>query len=198
MKARSGRLIYSFFEPIKLHKNFSIIMIVCAGISLAVGVYSGIYFNNGSILVNFSNVYYVKYLSGSSGFASLFFSTFFTLLLFSLIIVLTGGKKYLMPIGIIFYLYFVYVQFTTITSIMLVYGVLNTLLVAILLIVNTLLYVLLMLIILVLCLEEQRNNCYFQNIWKVVLPVAVLLCVCCFVGSLSVLILKNFIIILVY
>ena len=164
---------------------------------MVLGVVGGIQLNNSMFPQDFSNVSYVKFLKGSTGFAGFFFSALLTILVFCLIIYFCCCKRILWPIGILFFLYFVYVQTVTIISVSTEFGFFNTIILVIYLIVVSLVYFTLFLLFVVCCCD-CCGHMYFSTASKTVLPVLLCFIMVILINVLFLMILKGFVIILVY
>lgn len=191
----------SFFNNIsnvcKRHKILTTGLIVGIVASMILGIIGGVQINNSMFPQDFSNVSYVKFLKGSSGFAGFFFTSVFTVMIFTFIIFITSCKKYLLPIGILFFMYFVYTQTVTIISISIEFGFFNTIILVVFLIIISLMYFILLLLITVQCCDCV-GPMYFRLAFKSIIPLLITLTVLILVNVLFLMTLKNFVIILVY
>lgn len=190
----------TFFSNIsnscKRHKLLTVGLIIGIVISLVLGIVGGVQLNNSMFPQDFSNVSYVKFLKGS-GFATFFFSLLFSILIFALIIFISCCRKIFIPIGILFFMYFVYAQTVTIISVSTEFGFFNTLILVVFLIIVSLIYFSLLLLLMVQCCDCS-GPMYFRIALKSILPLLVCIALVVLVNVIFLMILKNFVIILVY
>ena len=166
-------------------------------VSLILGIVGGIQINKSMFPQDFSNVSYVKFLKGSSGFAGFFFTSLFTVLLFTAIIYVCGCKIFLIPIGVLFFMYFVYTQTVTIISISIEFGFFNTIILVVFLIIISLIYFAILLLITIQCCDCM-GTMYFRTALKNIFPLIIILSLIVLINVLFLMTLKNFVIILVY
>lgn len=181
----------------KRHKVLTIGLILGIIVSMILGVVGGIQINNSMFPQDFSNVSYVKFLKGSTGFAGFFFTSIFTIIIFVAIIFVTSCKKFLIPIGILFFMYFVYTQTVTIISICTEFGFFNTIILVVFLIIISLFYFAFLLLITVQCCDCV-GPMYFRLAIKSIFPLLIALALLVLINVLFLMTLKNFVIILVY
>lgn len=193
-----NRFYYSLFDPIKKHRQFVSFMIIIIGVCIFCAVLAGIKFSNSSLLISFSNVVIVKFLRGNSGFGGMLFSNLFTLAIFSTIIICSCCKKYTISIGIFFYAYYVYAQTLTLIAFVLEFGIINTLVIAFCLLIFMICTLFLLLELFVICLEIQHDYLYFKQSFMHCLPILSLVCALLVFESIVFLVLRNYIIVLVY
>lgn len=193
-------MFYNIVYCIKQKKALYITFIILAIVMLIIGVITAINFGSSSPL-NLSNIPYIRFLRGNSGLFSLIFNLIISSLIVYLIILLCCSVKFLIPLAIIFYLYFIYSLGVIFTSILLIFGVFSTLILLILLLVFFTIEIILYTAILceLLC---QTKNCYFKNCFNpkqgcnLYLSLILLVTILCFCIILSCL--KSYIILLVY
>lgn len=155
----------SVLESIRIKKSLFILLCLLSIIISIFAVISAINLDGGVLPIDLSNITYIRFLSGNCGFMFLIIGSVLNLLIFYLAIFLCCSKKFLFPIAIIFYLYFVYSQVMIFTSIILIYGFFNTFILLMLLLVYLLaLFFILMLII--LCLTGLNGSGYFSSCFK--------------------------------
>ena len=147
----------------KRHKGFMIFLITMIIICIILGVFAGIKINHSLFPQDFSNVLYVKFLKGSTGLSGFLFSQVFTLFFFISIILLCTTVVYLMPIAILFFLYFVYAQTVTIISICMEFGFFNTLILLVILVAVAFCYFFLFSLIFLVCLNNCGTPKYFST-----------------------------------
>lgn len=198
MRTLFSMVFGSAFLACKRHKVLLIFMLFMIVVCIILGVFAGIKINHSLFPQDFSNVLYVKFLKGSTGFSGFLFSQIFTLSFFILIILICSVTFYLMPISILFFLYFVYSQTVTIISISMEFGFFNTLILLVLLILVSFCYFFLFCLIFLTCIDNCGVPKYFSVCFKEIFP----LILACFVIVLSITIiltiLKKFVFILVY
>ncbi len=157
---------------------------------------------NGSVLpIDLSNIAFIRFLRGDCGFVFLLIGSILNLLLFYFAILLCCCKKFLCPLAYLFYFYYVYSQVMIFTSIILIYGMLNALILLLLLLLF-MLAVFALLILTILNLVELPSNCYFSAcfnpresciIWIFLVLILLTVFFCVIEG-----ILKSFVILLVF
>ena len=189
---------YNIFEPIKRHRTFVGLMLIIISACIFCAIMAGIKFNKSSLLISFSNVTIVKFLRGSSGFGGMLFSNILTLSIFAIIIILSCCKKYTISIGIFFYAYYVYAQTLTLIAFMLEYGIINTLVIAFCMLLCMLVSIFLLLELFLVCIEFQNEYLYLKNALHTCLPILIVMYLVLIAQSLIFLVLRNYVIVLVY
>ncbi len=192
----------SFAETIKRKKALFVILLVLTITMIVLSVFSAISISNGSFNIDLNNVPYIKFLQGKSGLPAFIFNCLMVVGLICIAIVVCFAKPYFAWLGVIFYLYFVYSQAVIFVSIIMIYGFFNVIIILILLLLLLLLeFALLMLIILeVSCLCNQPNyfnNCFNFSTSKLLLYTIILLCLVV-AFCLITMILRSFVVLLVY
>jgi len=193
-----NRFSYPLFDPIKKHRTFVIFMIILIGVCIFCAVLSGIKFSNNSLVINFSNVSIVKFLRNSSGFGGMLFTNIFSISIFCVIIICSCCKKYTISIGIFFYLYYVYSQVLTLIAFILEYGIINTLVVSFCLLVGMVITFFLLLELFVICIDFQNEHLYFKYALSHCIPILIFILIVLVSQGIIFLVLRNYIIILVY
>ena len=193
-----NRFSYSLFEPIKKHRAFTSFIVVLIGACIFCAVLSGIKFSNSSLVINFSNVSIVKFLRDSTGFGGMLFTNLFSISVFCIIIISSCCKKYTISIGIFFYGYYVYSQVLTLIAFVLEFGIINTLVISFCLLIGMLITFFLLLELFVVCIDFQNEHLYFKAALSHCLPILIFISIVLVSQSLIFLVLKNYIIILVY
>lgn len=191
-----------FGETIKRKKALFVVLLILSIAMIVLSVFSAIGINNGSSSINLDNVPYIKFLQSKSGLPAFIFNCIMAIGLIYISIVVCFVKPYLAWLGVIFYLYFVYSQALIFVSIIMIYGFFNVIIILILLLMLLLLeFALLMLIILeVCCLCNQPNyfnNCFNFSTSKLLLYTIILLCLVV-AFCLIMMILRSFVVLLVY
>ena len=195
-------LFFKIFENVKIKKGYFILLIFLTIISIVLGVVAAINFGGGIFTIDLSNISYIKFLQGNAGFMSFIFSMILSLVIFFSAILICNWKTFLLPLGIVFYLYLVYSQAVIIVSLVLIYGILNCIIFALLLVLYCFLvwFVFLILMLEVDCLRME--SCYFKTCFSFqrsrVLLFLILLALLTFVFGMVLLILKNFVVLLIF
>lgn len=195
--------IFGYFaETIKRKKALFVILLVLTITMIVLSVFSAISISNGSFNIDLNNVPYIKFLQGKSGLPAFIFNCIMVVGLIYISIVVCFAKPYFAWLGVIFYLYFVYSQAVIFVSIIMIYGFFNVIIISILLLLLLLLeFALLMLIILeVCCLCNQPNyfnNCFNFTTSKLLLYTIILLCLVVSFCLIT-MILRSFVVLLVY
>ena len=193
-----SRFSYAVFEPIKKHRRFVSFMVIIIGVCVFCAIMAGIKFSNSSMLISFSNVVIVKFLRGSTGFGGMLFSNMLTIGVFAIIIMCSCCKKYTISIGIFFYAYYVYAQTLTLIAFMLEYGIINTLVIVFCMLLCMVVSLFLLLEIFLVCIELQRETYYFKGAIQNCIPILAGIIVLLLLESIVFLVLRNYVIILVY
>lgn len=186
------------FASCKRHKIITIWLIIALVTSIVLGVIGGIQINHSAFPQDFSNVGYVKFLRGSTGFTGFIFAEIFTILVFVLISLFACCKIWSFILGVLFFMYFCYSQTVTIISISMEFGFFNTIILLIFLVIISLIYFYLYLIILVECFDTIGAPNYFSSCFSVVWPLIIAILITSLINAIFLMILKNFVFILVY
>lgn len=182
-------------------KAMFIVFIILAVVMLVVGVISAVNFNTGVLAIDLGNITYVKFLRGSSGFFSLIFNTIIASIIIYAIMLVCCCKKILVPIAVIFYLYFIYCMGVVFTSILLIYGFFSTIILLILLLAFYVCEIFILTILLCELITINKTN-YFRNCFSnqascaIVLSTMLLILIVSFCIILACL--KKYIILLIY
>ena len=196
-----GNVFNSIFYSIKAKKVLFTFLIILSLIAAVLATVSAVNLSGSVLPLDLSNIAFIKFLKGETGFAFLLTGTLVNLLLFYGIIFLFCSKKFLFPLAIVFYLYFVYSQVMIFVSIFLIYGFFNTLVLLLFLLVYYLTtFLILSLIVIYLsnicgagyfkcCINKNESNLIFLTI--LLLAVSLIFCV-------IITILKSFVILLIY
>ena len=195
---RYVRFSYPLFEPLKKHHKFTGFMLVLICSCIFCAILAGIKFSNSSLLISFSNVTIVKFLRGTSGLGGIIFNNILTLSIFSTIIILSCYKKYTISIGIFFYAYYVYAQTLILIAFMLEYGIINTLVIAFCMLLCMTITIFLLLELFLICLDFQNEYLYFKSAFRACIPILIFISLTIVVQSLIFLVLRNYIIVLIY
>ena len=122
-----------YFDCLKKQRGYLVLLIFGTLMAVVLGVISAINFGDGLFTINLDNIAYIRFLKDDCGFMSMFFGLFLSLSIFFLISFVCHLKPFLVPISLLFYLYLVYSQVVIFVSIILIYGILNCIILAILL-----------------------------------------------------------------
>lgn len=190
----------SIGETLRAKKGVFVGLVVLSIVAIVLAVVSAVHLNGSVLPIDLSNIAFIKFLRGNCGFLFLIVGSVLNLTIFYFAIVLSCSKKFLFPLAILFYLYFVYSQALIFTSILLIYGLLNALIILILLLVYLLVAFCLLMLIL-LCLFEACPNgigCFFKPSECNLIALTIALVVATFVFCVLTSILKSFVILLVF
>lgn len=196
------RIFSPLFECVRRKKGFFIFLIIATLAVAVFGVFSAINFDGGILSFDLSNVPYISYLRGDSGLVAFIFGMLFSVFLFYAAIVLFSSKGILFPLALVFYFYLVYSQIMIFTCIILFYGFLNVLVLLIFLLVFILLEFLLFIIILCELINLTNCKCYLKSCYSpnqsCLLVTTILLSALIIVFCFVLMILKSFVILLVF
>ena len=189
------------FDCLKQRKSYFIILLFLSLTSIILGVVAAINFSGGLFVVDLSNIAYIRYLKGG-GFMSMIFGLMLSLMVFVFVVIICNKKSFLAPLGLIFYLYLVYSQAVIITSIILIYGILNCLILAIILLIYTCIIWALFILILceISCLDKKDNyfRCCFSFHKSKVALFLLLMLITTLIYAFILLILKSYVILLIF
>ncbi len=195
------RLFSNILDTIKRKKAMFILLIILTIAVCVLAVYSAINFDNGIISLDIGHVSYVKFLKGA-GFMSFLFNSMLVTIIFAAIIWVCCLKRFLLPFGFLFYLYFVYSQVVIFVSLILIYGFFNVLVLMLFLIVFLLFEFLIFMLILLDLTNVCGSSCYFKDCFNLnTCSFKLLIClllILIFLFCLLLMILKSFIILLVF
>ena len=196
------RIVNGFFDCIKRKKVYFVLLIVAAILAIVLGVIAAINLSDEALTSSLSNIAYIRFLKDEIGFVSMIFTLVLSLCIFFSIIFLCHWKSFLIPLGFLFYLYLIYSQIVIFLSMILVYGIFNCIIFAVLLLV----YILSVWFVFVLIVLElscfTNSHSYFKDCCSMtrakVLMYFIIMMVATVIFSLILLILKNYIILLVF
>ena len=192
---------FGLFDCVKRKKGYFIFLVIFSLIAIVLGIVASINFGGGVFAVDLSNIAYIRFLQGG-GFMSMVFGLMLSLLVFFIAIILCHIKSYLVPLGVLFYLYLVYSQTVIFMSIILIYGILNCIILAVLLLVYTIIIWAIFLLVTCEVASLTNNSGYFRCccstkeskvVWYLLLLIALT-----FVFCLIMMILKNYVVLLIY
>ncbi|MBE5741223.1 MAG: hypothetical protein E7351_01670 [Clostridiales bacterium] len=197
-----SQIFSSLFDCIKRKKGFFIILVLGAIVAIILGVFAGMNFSSGVFTIDLGNIAYIKFLKGDTGFVSMIFSLILSLGIFFLIIVVCGCKLFLIPLGVVFYLYLVYSQTVIFISVIMIYGFFNCIILAVLLLVYILFLIFLYTLVLTECVCIMRGGSYFKTCINLreckVLIYFLLVIIATLVFTIIITILKSYVILLIY
>ena len=191
----------NLFDCLKRRRGVVLILGTLTILSIVLGVISAINFNGGIIVIDFNNVTYIKFLQNDGSVGMLIFGSLLSVGLFYLIVLLCCSKKFLLPLAILFYLYLIYSQAVVITSVLLIYGLFNTLILLLVLIIYVLALAFAFILLICQCIEICGMPFYFRSCFNKnsgVLVSSIMLLAIIFVFCLIVWILKSYVILLVF
>jgi len=197
-----NKILGSIKETIKQKKSLFIILVLLTIAISVLAVYSAISFNSLAITLDIGNVAFIKFLRGDSGIVGFLFGALLTCLVFYAIILFCCCKKSFFLVAIVFYLYFVYSQMVIFTSIMIIYGFFNVI-ILILILIAFLVCEFLLFILLILELQKICGSvCYFKDCFNKnlcnVLAISILLVAINMFFCILLILLKSFVILLVF
>ena len=188
------------FGCLKRNKGYFVFLLILTISMMVIAVISAINFDGGILSINFTNVPYIRFLKDECSFISLIFSLILTIAIILLPIFICHCRKLLYIISLIFYCYFIYSQVVILTSIILIYGFFNTLILIIVLSIY-LLTIVFLLILIMTELSLHSGSGYFQCCFNgnnnfILLSIILILSIVLF--SLILTILKSFVMLLIF
>ena len=195
------RIFSNFFACVKKRSTFFTVLCVLTTVAIVLGVIGAINFDGAVVSIDLANVVYIKFLKGDSGVVFFIFGSILSIAVYYLIVLMCCSKKFLYPLAILFYLYMIYSQAVIFTSILIIYGIFNTLVLLLVLLIYIFILALLFMLIIVDCVDicdspfylkscfDRTTNVFFYSIAVLLLSVSM---------CLIVWILKSFVILLVY
>ena len=194
--------LIGLFECARKRKGYICILIVLSLLAIVLGVIAAINFGGKDLTINLSHISYIRFLKGDCGFVSMMLGMILSLAIFFSIIVICHCKTFLLPFGVMFYLYLVYSQAVIFVSIILIYGIFNCLILIMLLLIYSIVIWLVFELLLCELAELLNSYSYFKSCFSFkesrVLLWLILLCVLTLLFSLILLILKNYVILLIF
>lgn len=193
-------ILHSVIEAIKARKGFFILLLVSSVGMIILGVISAINFDGGVLVIDLDNVTFVKFLKDDCGFAFLIFGSLINIIIFYTVILSCCCKRYIIPLSIIFYLYFAYSQAVIFTSILLIYGFFNTIILLILLLIYVISNIVLLMLLICLCVENSHCHNYFSTCFhrQEIIHLSLMLLIVNISFCIILSILKSFVILLIY
>lgn len=196
-----GHIFGGLFDCVKRKKGYCLFLIFLSVVAIVLGVIAAI--NFGSVLtIDLSHISYIKFLSGNCSFASMLFGLLLSLIVFFCVILLCHWKKFLLPFAVVFYLYLVYSQAVVFMSIVLIYGIFNCIILAVLLLAYSIMVWTIFLLLMCEFLWLNKSYSYFKTCFSLkeskVLIYLFFLCILVILFSLILTILKNYVILLIF
>lgn len=184
------------------HRAWLCFVFFVVAVSIFTGLISAIKFYNGVLPVSFSNVAFLNYLKGSTNFAMMLATNLLSTTLFVGVVFVTFGSVWSRPLGVVFLMYYIYVRIITIVSLLLCYGFINTLILFLCLLAFSAMYILLFCWLTVNSLDIcSQSGAYFRECMHrsySTLHIFVLFAFCVLAEAITMCVLKNFLIILIY
>ena len=197
-----GKFLFKTRDLVQQRKKFLWFLIILSVLVAVLAVVFAVNKPSDIYEVKLTNIAYIQYLAGSSGVFSTIIKMSLSLLIFLSLILVCGARKIFFPMAVLFYLYFVYSQIFVFMNLMFYYGFANCVILLLLLIGHTVANCSLFIFILI----EQTTICgrrgYFGLLFKIsessILIYLILMILLCVLFCLVLLILKSFVILLVF
>lgn len=190
------------FDCVKERKGYFVFLIILSVVSVVLGVIAAINFSGETYTINLSHIAYIKFLGGHCGFASMIFSLILSLLVFFIVLLICHLKIFLYPFGLIFYMYLVYSQTVVFMSVIITYGILNCIILAVLLLIYSLLVWCLFLFLMCEILKYFNKPNYFRSCCSFkeskILVYFLLMLLVTLIFALVLTILKSYVILLIF
>lgn len=192
----------NLFSCCKQKRGYFIFLIIATLVAVILGVWIGLSSSGSWYEIDLGNIVYLKFLKNETSFIYLIFGTILSIGIFFGIILVTSCKWFLVPIAVLFYMYMVYSQAMVFMCIIMFYGFFNCIILSLFLLVYLL--ALFMLFILAMLEMSLLTNCndYFSccfNFKKSCLVIDIILLLTLIVAfSIILLILRSYVILLVY
>ncbi len=195
-----NRFFVGMFNCIKRKRGYCVFLCILTLGAIVLGLIGAVNMN-GELTINLNHIAYIRFLRGS-GFMTMFFGLFLSVCVFFLLILLCNCKYWLIPFGVVFYLYLVYSQTVIFLSIILIYGILNCIILAVFLLIFSLLtWFMFLLIMCELALHcnstPYLKTCFTPRLSKIVWYLAMLV-ILIFLFTITLTILKNYVLLLVF
>ncbi len=191
----------NFFACVRRRTGFFVLLVVLTLVVIVLGVIGAINFDGAVVSIDLTNIVYIKFLQGECGVVFFIFGSILSIAVFYAVVLVCCCKKFLFPIAILFYLYMIYSQAVVFMSILLIYGIFNTLVLLLALLVYIILLALIFMLMITECLEICNSPFYFKSCFDrttCVLIYSIALIILAFSLCILVWILKSFVILLVY
>ena len=157
-----GNMFSTFFDCVKAKKGYFVFLLLVTLVVSGFGVFAAINFSSQVLSVDLTNISYIMFLKNQCSLVSMIFRLLFSVAIFFAVVLCCFSKPWLVPLGVLFYLYFVYSQVAVFVSIVLVYGFLNCIILMLFLIVYilALLFIFLLFMCELFCIAD--NDRYFS------------------------------------
>ena len=197
-----GNFVVKIKSSLRQYKILLILLALITVLAIVLGVIFALNTPSDVYEVNLSEIAYIKFLSGKSGLMSMMFKMWLSLLIFLILIIVCGIKRFLFPLGVVFYLYLVYSQVFVIMNVVFLYGFFSCLILLMLLIIYTIINSILFMFVFVELWKIGGKPNYFRNACKpsysLALVYVLLILLVCTLFCFVLLILKSFIILLIF
>ena len=154
-------------EKIRRYKVLFCCLIVATITISIIAIYSAINFETISITIDVGNVTFVKFLTGETSFLPLIFGLMIMAFVFIGICCFCCLKKILVPLAVLVYFYFVYSQMVVLTSLIVIYGFFNTLVLIFFLSCFLLMEFFLFMLVLLELISNCGSPCFFKDCFSV-------------------------------
>lgn len=191
--------ISQMFGNVKQKKGYALFLMLLGLTAIILGIVAVV--NFGDVTIDLTHIAYIKFLRGG-GVGGMFFGMFLSVSIFFLGIVVCHLKKFLIPLGLVFYFYLVYSQTVVFVSIITIYGFFNCVILAMYLMVYFLLLWAVFIFFMCEIIGLSGCNNYFKTcfsfreskvfVWFIFVLILTLL------FSLILVILKKFVILLIF
>lgn len=189
-------------DSIRQRKLLFIITIIIIVLVVVLAIFSAVNFDNGVLPISLSNIAYMRYLRGESGVAYFIFSTILSIAIFYIIMVVCCFKRCFVLFAFVFYFYFIFSQIVIFVSVIMLYGFFSTLILLILLLFYLFVVFTLLLLILLQLLNFSNTSFYFKNCFgrkdSYIMVLTIVLLVFLIVFCIVMMLLKSFIILLIF
>ena len=191
--------LFNLLDCVKRRKGYFLFLIIIGVLAIVLGVVGAINLSGHSI--DLTNISYIKFLKGG-GFGSMMFGIFLSLSVFFFAILICHTKPFLLPLGVVFYLYLIYSQTFILLSIVLIYGIFNCAILFVFLLIYFLILWILFLFLLCELINLVKSSNYFKKCFSLresnVIIWLISLFLVSILFSLILLILQKFVILLVF
>ena len=194
--------LFNIGEKIKQQKIYFTFLILTTIAVIVFAVYSAVMMSGGLFALDISEVVYLQFLKKQNSFVSLLFGSLLAVAVIVALMVVCHIKKWLVPLALIFFLYYIYSQTVILISLIMIYGFLNVLILFIFYTVFLLCeFAILILIMLELWTLSGRDRyfsvCFSSSESSMVLYLMIL-SLLVFIFCLVLVILRKFVILLLY
>lgn len=195
-----------FFERVRFcvgeKKWYFLLLLALSLVVVVLAVLSAVKYGSGVITIDLSNIVFIRFLKNETGIMATIFLAIIGAVIFFVLICCCHHRAFLVPVGLVLYLYFVYSQVVVIVSVIVTYGFLNCILVVAMLILYLLVCMAVFLLLILDCLCVDRTFEYYRHCMNMresnVIMLGVLLLVFIALFVLVLALMKSFMILLVY